>query len=267
MAETKQYTLDDLLAIMRTLRDPDKGCPWDLKQSYDSIVPHTLEEVYELVDAIDNKNFDEIRDELGDLLFQIVFYAQLAGEDKKFCFADIVQSICQKLIHRHPHVFTAEGREHKSWEAIKQEERQLKMQNDHASVPLASQLDGICAALPALASAQKVQRRAAVVGFDWANLEGVLDKLNEEITELREAVAGGKRAHIEEEMGDVLFSCVNLSRTLQLHAENTLRLATGKFVKRFRKMEQLISEKDKNIQELTLSEMDFYWQSIKDKQE
>ena len=232
--------IEHLLGIVRRLRDPDQGCPWDVGQTFQSIVPHTIEEAYELADAIESNDFDQIREEAGDVLFQVLFYAQMADEKQHFNFADVVDGLSEKLIRRHPHVFSRNSTAQQetpiavsdvsdSWEKIKRTERQRKQQSGI--------LDDIPVSLPALTRAQKIQKRASRVGFDWADLAGVFEKLDEEICELKEALVEGEKAAIESELGDVLFCVVNLARHLDFDAETAMRGATRKFEGRFRLME------------------------------
>ena len=253
--------LQPLLDIMSRLRDPDSGCPWDQKQTYQSIVPHTLEEAYEVADTIERGDFDELRDELGDLLFQIVFYAQLAKEESRFEFVDVVESICDKLIRRHPHVFAdmkfANVEEQTAhWEATKADERQGK-----ETAREQSQLDGVVTGLPALSLARKLQSRAARVGFDWPSEQGVFAKLDEEAQECREAWNDDDAR--SEELGDLLFTCVNLSRHADVDPEQALRLANKKFEQRFRIMESLARQKDMPLAELSESQWETLWQQAK----
>jgi len=262
------YSLSDLLRVMQRLRDPETGCPWDIRQDFHSIVPSTLEECYELAQAIEDQDFDHIAEELGDVLFQVVFYAQLAREKNVFSFDDIVQTLVEKLIRRHPHVF-AEGeiegivsnrssvedvRRH--WEEIKQLERDEKKQSGVlADVPRA---------LPALPRAQKVQKRAAQVNFDWVDTHAVLDKVQEELDELREALNSEHAEGINDEMGDVLFSCVNLARHLGLDAEETLRHSTAKFERRFQNMEARVADDGAALSAMSEKQFDRLWRLAKD---
>lgn len=236
------HTLTDLLTLMARLRDPDSGCPWDLQQNFSSIVPSTLEEAYELAAAIAEGDAGHIREELGDLLFQVVFYARLGEERGWFAFADLVDGLTAKLLRRHPHVFP-DGSLHsrrdadadsgdvgRRWEAIKQAERSARRHD--------SLLDDVPLALPALSRAQKLQKRAALAGFDWPHRAGVLDKLDEECRELHQAVSDGNAEAMAAELGDVLFTAVNLARHLSVDAEALLRAANGRFEQRFRAMEQ-----------------------------
>lgn len=234
--------VEGLLEIMRALRDPVTGCPWDLRQDFDSIVPFTIEETYELAAAIAAKDPAQICDELGDVLFQVVFYAQIASEKSLFDFADVASAISAKLVRRHPHVFDAQGEVpvteaevKERWEAIKEQERSLKNQNGI--------LDDVPLALPSLSRAQKLQKRAAAVGFDWPDLAGVFAKVEEEIAELEEAVEQGDAVAIEDEVGDVFLTVVNLARHLNVDAEAAVRKANSRFESRFQLME-IASEAD-----------------------
>jgi len=262
-----QYTLTDLLRVMERLRDPETGCPWDLKQSFRSIVPSTLEEAYELADAIESDDLQHVEEELGDVLFQVVFYSQLGRELEVFDFTSVVHGITEKLIRRHPHVF-AEGQlegvsqveldsdEVKAnWEAIKRIERAEKQRH--------GLLDDIPVSLPGLTRAQKLQKRAATVGFDWSSLADVLDNLESEIAELREALVTQDETAIADEMGDVLFSAVNLGRHLRLDTEQTLRQASAKFERRFNAMVEHAQAAGDRIESLTQTELDALWQQVK----
>lgn len=263
-----QYTVSDLLRVMQRLRDPQTGCPWDLRQDLHSLVPSTLEECYELAQAIAHEDYRHIAEELGDVLFQVVFYAQLGKEQNLFSFDDIVNTLVQKLIRRHPHVFAGgeiEGMVHNcstveevrnTWEAIKQSERISKNQSGvMADVPLA---------LPALPRAQKVQKRAAQVKFDWVDSPAVLDKLQEEVDELRRAMSEDHTAAIHDEMGDVLFTCANLARHLGLDAEESLRHATAKFERRFGLMEVAAAADGGTLSTLSSAQLDQLWEQAKE---
>ncbi|MGE6320307.1 nucleoside triphosphate pyrophosphohydrolase [Pseudomonas oryzihabitans] len=266
------YKLDDLLHLMARLRDPQHGCPWDLRQDYASIVPHTLEEAYEVADTIARRDFPQLRDELGDLLFQVVYYSQLGREDGHFDFAQVVDGITRKLVRRHPHVFP-DGDLHgpldlprldeatikRRWEEIKAEERAEKV----AAPEQLSLLDDVPAALPALSRAAKLQKRAANVGFDWADATPVVAKIQEELDEVREAMANGQAAQVAEEVGDLLFVMVNLARHLQVDAEDALRQANAKFERRFRFIEEALKAQDRTPQEASLEEMDALWDAAK----
>jgi len=254
---------------MSQLRDPNTGCPWDLKQSFASIVPHTLEEAYEVADAIEQENYDELKLELGDLLFQVVFYAQLGKEQQLFDFDDVVQGISEKLIRRHPHVFASsefadEEAVKANWEQEKAKERAHKHKPEYSQSP--SVLDDIPKALPALSRANKMQKRCAHVGFDWPELPPVIDKIREELAEVEAELPEPRNEDaLTEELGDLLFSVVNLTRHLKRDPEQTLRLATDKFEKRFRQVELLASEKNKIIQDCSLDELELLWQKVKQK--
>lgn len=254
--------IEGLLEIMRALRDPATGCPWDLRQDFDSIVPFTIEETYELAAAISSGDTAQICDELGDVLFQVVFYAQIASERSLFDFADVARGISEKLVRRHPHVFDAVGEEliteaevKARWETIKEQERSLKDQN--------GALDDVPLALPSLSRAQKLQKRAAGVGFDWPDLTGVFDKVDEEIGELKEAVQGEDADAIEDEMGDIFLAMVNLARHLDVDAEAALRKANSRFESRFRLMEAAATEEGSRLQEEGLDLLELRWQSAK----
>ena len=258
--------IEHLLGIVRRLRDPDHGCPWDVGQTFQSIVPHTIEEAYELADAIESNDFDQIREEAGDVLFQVLFYAQMADEKQHFNFADVVDGLSEKLIRRHPHVFSRNSTAQQetpiavsdvsdSWEKIKRTERQGKQQSGI--------LDDIPVSLPALTRAQKIQKRASRVGFDWADVAGVFEKLEEEICELKEALVEGEKAAIESELGDVLFCVVNLARHLDFDAETAMRGATRKFEGRFRLMEEQAIASGSRLEDESVSTLEARWQTAK----
>ena len=244
--ERETYSVAELLRVMERLRDPETGCPWDICQNFHTIVPCTLEECYELAEAIETEDYGEVAEELGDVLFQVVFYAQLGSEQGLFSFNSVVATLVSKLLRRHPHVFAdgeiegiVPGRSSvedvkKTWESIKQSERSARRQE--------GVLDGIPLALPALPRAQKLQKRAAQVQFDWPGAPDVLVKLEEELEELREAISQERPEAIREEFGDLLFTCVNLARHLGLDAEASLRSANRKFAQRFRDMEAAAAE-------------------------
>jgi len=253
-----------LIEIMARLRDPEGGCPWDLQQSFETIVPHTIEEAYEVAETIAGGDLMELRDELGDLLFQVVFYAQLAREQGAFDFNDVVHAISEKMLRRHPHVFgEAEIRDEKeqriAWERHKAAERAGK-----AETGPPSQLDGVAHALPALTRAHKLQRRAAEVGFDWPEISGTIDKIREELDEVSaEVELGFEEGRIEEEVGDLLFACVNLARHAGVDAETALRKANQKFERRFRGVEQDLTGLGKALADADLGEMDAAWERVK----
>ena len=261
------YQLPDLLHLMARLRDPQTGCPWDIKQSYATIVPHTLEEAYEVAD-IERADFAQLPGELGDLLFQVVYYSQLANEEGRFDFAAVVDGITRKLIRRHPHVFPTadlyeaanpalltEAAVKQRWEELKAEERA-----EQASAPeQLSLLDDVPTALPALSRAAKLQKRAAHVGFDWPEALPVLDKVREELDEVLEAMSENDAPSVAEEVGDLLFAVVNLARHLKLDPEAALRRANGKFERRFRFIEQSLREAGRSLEDSSLDEMDALW--------
>jgi ATP diphosphatase len=271
---TTAYTIDDLRYLMKRLRDPETGCPWDLKQSYNTIAPHTLEEVYEVIDAIERNDLSHLGEELGDLLFQVIFYAQLGAEEKIFDFDSVVQGIVEKLVRRHPHVFPlgtldserklSEGAESVEQEArIKQVWEQIKKQ-ERLDKGERGTLDDIPMAMPALSRAHKLQKRAATTGFDWDNRRDVLDKVKEEIAELDVEVQAENSKAMEEELGDLLFSCVNLSRHLGIDPERAMRSANNKFQRRFEAMESLASKnKPSALSEMTVDEMELLWNQVK----
>ncbi len=250
-----------LLSIMAQLRDPTTGCPWDKEQSFKTIVPHTLEEAYEVADAIEREDHVALRDELGDLLFQVVFYAQLAKEKNLFDFNDVVTSISDKLERRHPHVFadvviTDAQAQTVHWEQLKVQERKAMTPSATPSV-----LDGMAQTLPALNLAQKIQKRAAQVGFDWPGHDGVVDKVREELAEL--VADWDDKDKRQEELGDLLFTCVNLARHAQTDAETALRCANRKFTQRFRAMEQRLSAAGVAIETASAAQKEAAWQEIK----
>ncbi len=257
-----------LLDVMAALRDPESGCPWDIKQSFASLIPYTLEEAYEVADAIEQGDLQGLKYELGDLLFQVVFYAQIAREQSLFEFADVVDAISEKLVNRHPHVFAGqscndEAELHEAWEQHKAKERNAQARAEQADTQQASVLAGVAVALPALARAQKLQKRAARSGFDWPEIEPVLDKLQEEINEVREAVQQQDQAAMFEEIGDLLFSVVNLARHLGVDAEESLRAGNRKFISRFSHIEQSLQQAGQSIKQQDLQALESLWQAAK----
>ncbi len=258
--------MERLLAIMAALRDPETGCPWDKAQTFATIIPFTIEETYEVAEAIDAGDMVSLREELGDLLFQVVFYAQMASEADDFNFDDIVSGICDKLERRHPHVFGDEKiddaeAQSQAWEQHKQRERDAKA--DQARLP-GSLMDDIPKALPSLMRAMKLQRRAARVGFDWPAVEPVLAKIEEELAEVREAlVQGGNHARLTHEVGDLIFACTNLARHTRVDPEEAMRGVNNRFESRFRRIEGLLAEQGKTAQEATLAELDALWELAK----
>jgi len=254
--------IQPLLDIMAKLRDPQTGCPWDKAQSFDTIVPFTLEEAYEVADTIERMAIDELPYELGDLLFQVVFYCQLGSEKGLFDFGDVVDKICHKLTARHPHVFgslndMSAEQVKDNWERIKTKERSDK--NQH------SVLDNIPLGSPALSRAVKIQQRVARVGFDWADLEPVVDKIHEEIDEVIHEVEQPEvsQKKVQDEVGDLLFAVVNLARHLGVEPEQALRHANRKFERRFRGVESLANQSGKLMEAHTLDELDQYWNEVK----
>ena len=255
--------MKDLLDIMAALRNPEGGCPWDLEQTFESISRHTIEEAYEVADAIRRGDMGELRDELGDLLFQVAFYSQMAREEGLFSFSDVEQGIVAKMRRRHPHVFgeeqVSDAREQTiAWEKHKAAERASK-----ASGRSHSRLDGVALALPALMRAEKLQKRAAKAGFDWSDPADVIEKVREELRELEVEVAREDDGAMEEEIGDLLFSCCNLARHLDVDAESALRGATDKFDRRFRQMEEAMAKDGRDLELAVLDEMDSYWEAVK----
>lgn len=267
VTKKQQFDLDDLIELMSRLRDPNGGCPWDLAQSYADIVPSTIEEAYEVADCIERGNYDDLREELGDLLFQTVFYSQLAAEEERFDLKQVISDLVSKLIRRHPHVFPdgtlssrisdakSETQVKQQWEALKEQERSNK---GHKSA-----MDDVPMALPALNRAQKLQKRAANLGFDWQSADQVMPKIDEELNELRQAMANGDQEQIADELGDLMFTCVNLSRKLKLDSEQLLRQAQLKFESRFRNMEQIIDNKGIKFSDLSAEQMEELWQQAK----
>jgi MazG family protein len=253
--------IDRLLAIMARLRDPARGCPWDREQDFATIAPYTVEEAYEVADAIERGDMTALKDELGDLLFQVVFHARMAEEAGLFGFGDVAEAIADKMERRHPHVFgdaeiASVAAQNEAWEAHKAAERQ-------ASGGAASVLDGVALALPALLRAAKISRRAARIGFDWPDARAVIPKLAEEIAELEtELDQGADPAMVEEEMGDLLFAAANLARKLDIVPETALRRATAKFERRFRQVEALAAERGIGRD---LDALEALWQEVKQK--
>lgn len=256
-----QDGLSRLLEIMRRLRDPDTGCPWDIEQDFDTIAPYTIEEAYEVADAITRADWTDLRDELGDLLLQVVFHAQIAADRGLFTFDTVATTIADKMVARHPHVFGPESRDKtaaqqtRDWEAIKAAERAAKAQT--------GVLDGVAAGLPALMRAVKLQKRAARVGFDWPETAQVIDKITEEAAELREAAQTLTHDKVEEEFGDLLFVMANLARHMKVDPESALRAANAKFTRRFSRIEALLAEAGKRPEDSDLAEMDALWTRAK----
>lgn len=259
-----QSPIDKLKIIMAQLRNPDGGCPWDIEQNFDTIAPYTIEEAYEVADAIERKNYSELKGELGDLLFQVVFHSQMADEAGLFDFDDVTEAIAQKMIVRHPHVFGDEDHRDAeaqtvAWEEMKASERQSKQNSDSEPSALAD----VALALPALMRAQKLQKRAARVGFDWPDENPIFSKIDEELNEVKRAIENKDVANIEEELGDLLFVCVNLARKLGFDAEEALRAANTKFSQRFISMEKLANSEGNQFSSLSLDEQEALWQRVK----
>ena len=270
--------IDRLIAIMTMLRDKQHGCPWDLEQTIKSLLPHTVEEVYEVADAIENNDLVELEDELGDLLFQVIFYAQIAKEQGAFDFQDIATAITDKLIRRHPHVFPGGDVEQfgisqeidaqqvvVNWEAIKEIERQEKRKKGgkQAVQGVESILDDVPRALPAMERARKLQKRAAQVGFDWAEIAPVLEKLKEEVAEFEEALASGDLERMSDELGDVLFATINLARHSKIEPEVALRSTNRRFERRFKWIEAALYKQGTVFKDAKLEELDALWGQAK----
>ena len=265
----RRYTVDDLLSVMARLRDKETGCPWDVEQSFATIAPYTIEEAYEVADAIARDDLDALKEELGDLLLQVVYHAQIPSELERFDFADVVDVIARKMIRRHPHVFADASRDEfltgDMWQRIKAEEKV-----ERGTAAEGAMLDDVPLALPALTRAVKLQKRAAEVGFDWPSLAPVLDKAEEEIAELKTAIAEergeARDSHakrVAEEFGDLLFVMANIARHLKVDPEAALRDANAKFVRRFKSIEAALAEEGRKPEDATLEEMDRLWDEAK----
>jgi MazG family protein len=251
--------IQDLLEIMARLRDPDTGCPWDTKQDFSSIAPYTIEEAYEVADAIQHGRMDELRDELGDLLFQVVFHSQMAHETGAFSFDDVVAAVCDKMVRRHPHVFDGvdagdAAEQSEAWERSKAREREARGAQ--------SLLDDVPRGMAELQRAVKLQKRASHVGFDWGSPEPVLDKFAEEVLEMREAMLGGNIEEMEDELGDLLFVLTNLARQLKIDPARALRRANAKFELRFRAVEDMAGSRAA-LEAMELDAMEELWQQVK----
>ncbi|SFR75184.1 ATP diphosphatase [Marinobacter daqiaonensis] len=273
------YSVEDLKTLMARLRDPRTGCPWDTRQTFRTIVPHTLEEAHEVADAIEREDYPHLKEELGDLLFQVIFYSQMGREQDLFDFDGVVDTLVRKLLRRHPHVFPDGALESRvdpdnrpddewiaaSWERIKAEERARKGGTRTAG---GSRLDDIPASLPAMARADKLQRRAGRYGFDWHEIGPVFDKLEEEIGELKEAWQNARQDpaaqdDVEDELGDLLFVCINLARFLKVNPEQALRRTNRKFEARFRAIEDVLEEQGRQMEDESLEQLDEIWNSVK----
>ena len=246
----------ELVDIMKKLRAED-GCPWDKEQTPESILPFFLEETYEVMESVHAKDWDTLKEELGDILLHVVYQAQMADEEARFSILDSLENITAKLIRRHPHVFgdvkvDAAKSAKQNWEAQKHQEKGRK-----------SRLDGVPVTLPSLVRAQRLQEKASYVGFEWDKVEEVWEKIHEELLELKEAQSNGTIEHIEEEIGDVLFSIVNLSRFLKISSEDALRRTNNKFIKRFKRIEEELIKQGRSIEEASLAEMDEIWETVK----
>ncbi|MDE0539403.1 MAG: nucleoside triphosphate pyrophosphohydrolase [Rhodospirillales bacterium] len=261
-----EHTIDRLKWIMARLRDPETGCPWDVEQNFASIAPYTIEEAYEVADAIEAGDMEALKDELGDLLLQVIFHSQMADERRVFDFDDVTETISDKMVRRHPHVFEDEHvgdaeAQTRAWEETKARERKARAADD----PDHSALDGVAKGLPALLRALKLQKRAARVGFDWPGAEGALAKLREEIDELSQEVRrpGADKEKLADELGDVLFSVVNLARKLGMDPEAALRHGNAKFERRFRIMERRLKSAGRDLNGAGLDEMEAEWRQAK----
>ncbi|MBS1270550.1 MAG: Nucleoside triphosphate pyrophosphohydrolase [Gammaproteobacteria bacterium] len=254
-------TIDELIEIMAALRDPETGCPWDVKQDFSTIAPYTIEEAYEVSDAIERGNMDHLREELGDLLLQVVFHAQMAREANAFGFDEVVASIRDKMVERHPHVFERprgvdEVELREAWEARKESERQRKGGHESA-------LDGVARALPALLRAQKLIKRAARKGFSWSSPNDAFTKCREELEELQDAGRSGEYEHREEELGDLLLACVAIAGQFGVDAEKGLRGANDKFERRFRRLESKLRERHWDMADVTIEDLSRLWEQSK----
>lgn len=274
MKPHKPNDIETLLDIMARLRAPGTGCPWDLEQTFQTIAPYTIEEAYEVADAIARDDMIDLKDELGDLLLQVVFHAQMANEAGAFAFGDVVEAIATKMVRRHPHVFgdtdaTSPADVKVNWEAIKDEEKALRVEARRAAGypnetnQPESCLDGVPDALPALMRAEKLQKKAARVGFDWRNANEVIAKIEEEISEVRDAIHAGNREAIADEIGDLLFAVTNLARHLGLDPEEALRQGNRKFERRFKTMERSLEAAQQSLAEASLDDMEAAWQAAK----
>jgi ATP diphosphatase len=254
------HPIEKLIKVMAALRNPEGGCPWDLQQNFKSIAPYTIEEAYEVADAIERGDMNDLREELGDLLLQPVYHAQIAAEEDLFTIEDVINDIADKMISRHPHVFGSAGAHtpedvDKIWDAQKDKEKTKD-----------SALDGVTKALPALLRAQKLQKKAAKVGFEWADITGVFDKLEEELAECREAFANGTLEQKTDELGDILFVAANLCRMMDINPETALRECNDKFERRFRGLEKDLKEKGVQLKNASLEEMEAAWRDQKAKE-
>lgn len=263
--DDKTHTLADLLAVMARLRDPETGCPWDVKQSFETIAPYTIEEAYEVADAIERGDLDGLKDELGDLLLQVVYHAQLADESGAFAFGDVADAITRKMIRRHPHVFEDPTRRDEFlgsglWEQIKAEEKAARGEaTDPTSI-----LNDVPVGMPGLTRAAKLQKRAADVGFDWSDVGLIIEKVEEELAELKEAIAHNEpQERIADEFGDVAFVLANVARHLQVDPESALRGTCNKFIRRFQHIETALAAEGRTPKDADLNEMEALWNAAK----
>jgi ATP diphosphatase len=266
---TPSRDINRLLDIMAALRTPKTGCPWDVEQSYATIAPYTIEEAYEVADAIARTDLDDLREELGDLLLQVVFHARMAEEEKAFDFGDVVEAITRKLIRRHPHVFgdaagpTTQERVKSTWDVIKTQEKAERAARKAGRAAESSLLASVKAGVPAVTRAFEMQKKVATVGFDWREPGPVLDKIREETGEIEGALAGGERGKIEEEIGDLIFTAINLARVSGIDPENALRVTNAKFERRFAYVEAAIAARGRTLEQSSLAEMDRLWTEAK----
>jgi MazG family protein len=265
---TQRFTLADVIDIMAILRTAEIGCPWDLEQTFETIAPYTVEEAYEVADAIARSDLRDLKDELGDLLLQVVYHARMAEEVQAFDFCDTTDALARKLIRRHPHVFGDEVARTSAnvpgmWDRIKAEEAAAKAEMQDRTAAPGSILDGVPVALPALTRSVKLQRRAAKVGFDWPDAGKILDKLREEVAELEEEIPGGNRERMEDEFGDIMFVLANLARRLEIDPENALRGANAKFMRRFRHIECRLADAGEALEDASLADMEALWNEAK----
>ncbi len=266
MSDSIKNPMDRLIDIMATLRDPQVGCPWDVAQSFESVAPFTIEEAYEVADAIARKDMEDLKDELGDLLFQVVFHARMAEEQGSFDFDAVALAVCEKMIRRHPHVFgdtriNSADDQIRSWEKLKQTERKKRADRDGRAEGI---LDDVAQSLPAMMRAVKLQKRAARVGFDWNEPHSVIAKIREELEELEQTIINDEsNARQREELGDLLFSCANLARFVQIDPEDALLAANRKFERRFRSIEHALKDQGRALEEASLEEMEALWNAAK----
>ena len=262
--------MEKLINIMKELRDPKNGCPWDIEQDFSSIAPFTIEEAYEVADAIERQDLDNLKEELGDLLFQVVFHAQMAAEQNAFDITDVVNGIVDKMIRRHPHVFSNKKGDEKienaeqqtlAWDSFKEAERKQKA---HTKKETPSLMDGVPVALPALTQAVKLQRRASRIGFDWTNKTEIFDKISEELEEVRHEIeTEADKERVVDEIGDLFFAVSNLARHLEIDPETAVRVSNAKFTRRFKAMEELARQSSEELNDMSLDEMEDLYQQTK----